>query len=135
MKRYLEGQAMASVRQQEAGITIKGICPEMGISEATFCNWKSKYGSMEASDVQRLKELGPKMPSAMVCMQRPICKTGYLKACLKKALKPQEKRESVGFLVNAAQPCNQRGCKLMGISLTTCQYKVNQTTTLNCKTH
>ena len=45
------------LKQQEAGISTKGIAREHGISEATFYNWKSKYGGMETSDVKRLKDL------------------------------------------------------------------------------
>lgn len=48
---------MAAIKKQEGGIAIKDICREIGISDATFYNWKSKYGGMEASDVKRLKEL------------------------------------------------------------------------------
>lgn len=33
------------------------ICRELGISDATFYNWKAKYGGMEVSDVAKLKEL------------------------------------------------------------------------------
>ena len=33
------------------------MCRQHGISSATYYNWKSKYGGMEASDVKRLKEL------------------------------------------------------------------------------
>lgn len=29
----------------------------MGISDATFYAWRSKYGGMEASDVRKLKDL------------------------------------------------------------------------------
>ncbi|MBL0255043.1 MAG: transposase [Chitinophagaceae bacterium] len=29
----------------------------MGISDATFYNWKAKYGGMETSDVKRIKEM------------------------------------------------------------------------------
>jgi putative transposase len=36
---------------------VKDICREYGISDATYYNWKSKYGGMEASDIKRLKEL------------------------------------------------------------------------------
>ncbi|MBL7867235.1 MAG: transposase, partial [Flavobacterium lindanitolerans] len=35
----------------------KDISRELGISEATFYNWKAKYGGMEASDVAKMKEL------------------------------------------------------------------------------
>jgi putative transposase len=30
---------------------------EHGISEATFYNWKAKYGGMEANEVKRMKDL------------------------------------------------------------------------------
>ena len=33
------------------------MCREYGISDATYYNWKAKYGGMEASDIKRLKEL------------------------------------------------------------------------------
>ncbi len=56
-KRFTEGQIVAAIKKQEAGISVKDICREVGISEATFYNWKAKYGGMEASDVARLKEL------------------------------------------------------------------------------
>ncbi len=36
---------------------VKDVCREHGISDATYYNWKSKYGGMEASDIKRLKEL------------------------------------------------------------------------------
>lgn len=36
---------------------VKEVCREYGISDATYYNWKSKYGGMEASDIRRLKEL------------------------------------------------------------------------------
>ena len=56
-KRFTESQIVAAIKKQEAGMSVKDICREVGISEATFYNWKAKYGGMEASDVKRLKEL------------------------------------------------------------------------------
>ena len=41
------------------GRQVKDMCRELGISDATFHVWKSKYGSMEASDVLRLRDFGP----------------------------------------------------------------------------
>ena len=54
--RFTETQIVSTLKRQEAGIPTKEICRELGISEATFYNWKSKYGRMEASDVKRLKD-------------------------------------------------------------------------------
>ena len=50
-------------------------------------------------------------------------KSGFKKPDRKKALTPQEKRESVAHLVKDEQLSNRKACKLMGISRTTCQYK------------
>ena len=56
-KRFTESQIVATIKKQEAGIPVKDICREIGISDATFYNWKAKYGGMDASDVKRMKEL------------------------------------------------------------------------------
>lgn len=56
-KRFTETQIVSILRQQEAGKATKDICRERGISEATFYNWKAKYGGMEVSDVRKMKEL------------------------------------------------------------------------------
>ena len=41
----------------EAGRTLKDVCREHEISDATYYQWKSKYGGMQASDIKRLREL------------------------------------------------------------------------------
>lgn len=56
-KRFTESQIVAAIKKQEAGLAVKDVCREIGISDATFYNWKAKYGGMEASDVKRMKEL------------------------------------------------------------------------------
>lgn len=55
--RFSETQIVKILKEVEAGRQVKEICREHGISDATYYNWKSKYGGMEASDVKRLKEL------------------------------------------------------------------------------
>lgn len=56
-KRFTEAQIVSILHQQEAGKSVKDISREHGISEATFYNWKAKYGGMEVSDVRRMKDL------------------------------------------------------------------------------
>ena len=56
-KRFTETQIVSILRQLEAGKATKDICRERGISEATFYDWKAKYGGMEVSDVRKMKEL------------------------------------------------------------------------------
>lgn len=55
--RFTETQIVSILKQQEAGIPTKELCRQHSISEATFYNWKSRYGGMETSDVKRLKDL------------------------------------------------------------------------------
>lgn len=56
-KNFSETQIVSILQSQECGKSVKEICRENGISDATFYNWKAKYGGLEVSDVQRMKEL------------------------------------------------------------------------------
>ena len=55
--RFTENQIIAILKEGEAGVQVKEICRKHGISDATYYNWKSKYGGMSASDLKRLKEV------------------------------------------------------------------------------
>ena len=55
--RFTETQIVSILKEADAGLKVDEICRKHGISNATYYNWKSKYGGMEASDVKRLKEL------------------------------------------------------------------------------
>ena len=55
--RFTETQIIAILKEAEAGILVKDICRKHGISDATYYNWKSKYGGMTASDLKRMKEM------------------------------------------------------------------------------
>lgn len=55
--RFSETQIIKILKEVEAGKAVKDVCREYGISDATFYNWRSKYGGMQASQVKRLKEL------------------------------------------------------------------------------
>ena len=48
---------MAAIKKQESGIPVRDLCRELGISDATFYNWKAKYGGLEVNDVKRMKEM------------------------------------------------------------------------------
>ncbi len=54
--RFTENQIVSILKEADAGAKVKEICRRHGISDATFYNWKSKYGGMQASDLKRLKE-------------------------------------------------------------------------------
>ncbi len=47
--RYTDSQILSILKQNEAGAKVADLCREHGMSEATFCKWRSKYGGMNAS--------------------------------------------------------------------------------------
>lgn len=55
--KFPETKIVALLKEAEAGRKVADICREHGISNATFYQWRSKYGGMEASDIKRLKEI------------------------------------------------------------------------------
>ena len=55
--RFTETQIVTILKQADAGVPVKDICRQAGISLPTYYQWKSKYGGMEASDLKRVKEL------------------------------------------------------------------------------
>ena len=55
--RFTETQIVSILKQADAGIPVKDVCRQAGISTPTYYQWKSKYGGMEASDLKRVREL------------------------------------------------------------------------------
>jgi putative transposase len=55
--KYSEEQIIGILKEAEAGIAGSEICRKYGISDATYYNWKAKYGGMTVSDAKKLKHL------------------------------------------------------------------------------
>ena len=54
--RFTENQIVNILKETDAGVKVKDVCRRHGISDATYYNWRSKYGGMSASELKRLKE-------------------------------------------------------------------------------
>ena len=55
--RFSEEQIVGILKQGEAGMATGDLCRQHGMSHATFYNGKAKYGGLEVSEAQRLKQL------------------------------------------------------------------------------
>jgi len=55
--RYSEEQIIGVLKEAEAGIPITELCRKYGISDATYYNWKARYGGMTTSEMRRLRQL------------------------------------------------------------------------------
>ena len=56
-KRFSEEQIIKAIKQHEAGTKVDEICRQVGISNGTFYNWRSKYAGLEVNEAKRLREL------------------------------------------------------------------------------
>jgi putative transposase len=55
--RFTDTQIMSVLKQAEGGIAVPELCREHGISTATFYNWRSKFGGMDASMMAEMKTI------------------------------------------------------------------------------
>lgn len=55
--RYTEEQIAFALKQTEVGISVEEVCRKMGVSQATFYQWRKKYGGLGPSELRRLKQL------------------------------------------------------------------------------
>lgn len=55
--KFTESQIVFAIKQAETGTRVDDICRQMGISQATFFNWKKKYGGLGVSELRKLRQL------------------------------------------------------------------------------
>ena len=55
--RYKEEQIIRILKQVENGIGVSEVYRKYGVAEQTVYRWRSKYGGLETSELQRLREL------------------------------------------------------------------------------
>lgn len=55
--RFKEEQIIRILQEADKGVKPADLCREYGMSDATFYNWKQKYGGMTVSDARELKSL------------------------------------------------------------------------------
>jgi putative transposase len=56
-KRFSEEQIIGVLKEHDAGAKTADLCRKHGISDATFYNWKNKYGGLDVSEARRLRSL------------------------------------------------------------------------------
>lgn len=55
--RFTETQIISILGEVDAGLSVKEVSRRHGVSDATYSNWKSKYGGMNANELKRLREI------------------------------------------------------------------------------
>ena len=55
--KFSDGQIIEALKRVEGGLSVSELCRELGISSATFCKWRAKYGGMDTAMMARMKDL------------------------------------------------------------------------------
>jgi putative transposase len=54
--RFTEAQIVGILKEADAGMPVGEVIRKHGISQATYYQWKAKYGGLDASELKRLKD-------------------------------------------------------------------------------
>lgn len=82
--RFSEEQIIAILKDAEAGVSPGDLCRRHGISDATFYNWRKKYGGMDVSDAKRLKSLEDENAKLKKLLAEQVMDNATLKELLAK---------------------------------------------------
>jgi len=55
--RFTEEQIIGILKESETGVPVAELCRKHGMSDASFYNWKAKYGGLEVSEAKRMRGL------------------------------------------------------------------------------
>lgn len=55
--KFTEQQITFALQQADTGTSVEEVCRKMGISQATFYQWRKKYGGLGITELRRLRQL------------------------------------------------------------------------------
>ncbi|MBY2927051.1 IS3 family transposase [Rhizobium pisi] len=126
-QRFTEEQIIGVLKEQEAGAKAADLCRKHGISEATFYNWKAKYGGMEVSEAKRLKALEDENTRLKKLLAEQMLDAAALRELLgKKMVGPAAKREAVTHLKAVMGLSERRACQIVSADRKTIRYRSNR---------
>ncbi|KTS72638.1 transposase [Pantoea stewartii] len=53
---FIEEQIVFALRQAELGTSVLEVCRKLGVSDATFCTWRKKYGGISPSELRHMRQ-------------------------------------------------------------------------------
>ncbi|MBY5356482.1 IS3 family transposase [Rhizobium leguminosarum] len=123
-QRFTEEQIIAVLKEQEAGAKVVDLCRKHGISEATFYNWKAKYGGMEVSEAKRLKALEDENARLKKLLAEQMLDAAALRELLgKKMVGPAAQRDAVTHLKAVMGLSERRACQIISADRKTIRYR------------
>ena len=110
--RFSDRQIVVVLKQAEAGVPIQDLVRKYGISEQTFYRWRKKYGGLQASELQQLKQLkeeNRRLKGHSCATSKPVS-----------SLHAQDHRRATGMAAmgeKRSKSCQCLGCRRRGRTL------------------
>ncbi|NEJ25880.1 IS3 family transposase [Rhizobium leguminosarum] len=134
-QRFTEEQIIAVLKEQEAGAKVADLCRKHGISEATFYNWKAKYGGMEVSEAKRLKALDDENARLKKLLAEQMLDAAALRELLfKKMVGPAAQRDAVTHLKAVMGLSERRACQIISADRKTIRYRSSRSPEVELRT-
>ena len=106
-KRYTDEQIIKAIKKHEAGAKVEDICRDLGISNGTFYNWRSKFAGMEVNQAKRLRELKTENNKLKRLLADKMLEVEAMKDVLsKKVVEPAGREEIVSHLSSVIGSAN-----------------------------
>lgn len=114
---------MYAIKHSETVIKVEEICRQLGISAATFFNWKNKSSGAGVSVLKRLRQLEEENHQLKKLVADLSLDKQMLQDVIKKAVKPPYKKEMAIWLVENYRVPTRRACRCVGLSHSMYYYK------------
>jgi putative transposase len=88
--KFTESQIAIAIKEAETGTKVEEVCRQIGLSSATFFNWKKKYGGLGISELRRLRQLEEENQQLKKLVADLSLDKHMLQEVIKKALKPSQ---------------------------------------------
>lgn len=67
-RRFKEFEIQKILQEHKEGVTVPQIINSYGISQATFYNWKTKYGNLSFSELHKMSKLREDLDQLKKCL-------------------------------------------------------------------
>jgi putative transposase len=114
--KHTEAQIIAALKQVEAGRTTEDVARELGVSKYTIYAWRSKYGGMDVSEAQEVKQLREENARLKKLVADLSLDKDMLESVIRKKLPGLvERRAEVRRLIGEFDTSERRVCGLVEI--------------------
>ena len=116
---------MFALRQADTGVTVAEVCRKMGISEATYYNWKKKYGGLGVPELRRLKQLEEENQQLKQLVADLSLDKQMLQDVLKKSSEARAASHAAQHVIDAYHISARWACRVIGLQRASWSYKAH----------